>query len=88
MCWWEGSSTAQVRGGDCVSWKPLAASLILQELKVRDDALSLFLLELWGNGAAFLVSTLLWRHWRMRKVDDGCQDAGCTGVAHSGLWIF
>lgn len=84
-----GSSTAQVRGEDCVSWKPLAASLSIQELKARNDVLSLFLLELARvNGAAFLVSMLLWRHWRMREVDDGHQDAGCTEDAHSGLWIF
>lgn len=54
----------------------------------RDDALSLFLLELWGNSAAFLASMLLWRHWRMREVDDGHQDAGYTRVAYSGVWIF
>jgi len=73
VCWWEGSSTAWVRGGDSVSWKPLAASLTLQRLKVRgDDVLSLFLLELWSNGAAFSASILLQRHWRIREVEEQC----------------
>lgn len=45
-----------------MSWKSQSASLSLQELRVRDDVFSLFTLELWGNGAAFLVSMLPWRH--------------------------
>lgn len=48
--------------GDCMSWISLSASLCLQELRVRDDAFYFYLPELWGNGAAFLVSMLPWRH--------------------------
>lgn len=79
MCWGEGSSTAQVRGGESVSWKPLAASLSLQELKARDDVLSLFLLDFWGHNAAFLVSTLLWK-WMM--------DVRMGVCVCLGLWIL
>lgn len=84
-CWWEGSSTAQVRGGNCVSWKCLAASLTFQEWKARgNDMLYLFLLDLWGNSAAFLVSTLQWRHWRMREV----RVLGVPGLLTQGSGLF